>query len=146
MSSDMLTKLSDTVPYLIPNVFGTAARNKTENIRVEFLRRAHTLMQFDHACDLAASEIYDSHKNLYLALSGGSDSDDDGEGGLDSTVRAALQPELQRLHAAEAVFTVLASSAAAATRLLSLPRAQLAAAATITTSGLSFIKNACVAA
>lgn len=54
---------------------GLAARNKIENVRVEFLRRARVLMQFDHACDRVASEIYDSHKNLYLALSGGSDSE-----------------------------------------------------------------------
>lgn len=54
---------------------GKTARDKTENIRVEFLRRARVLMDFDHACDRVASEIYDSHKNLYLALSGGSDSE-----------------------------------------------------------------------
>lgn len=54
---------------------GLPVRQEKENIKVTFNRRAKTLIDFDLACDIAASEIYDTHKNLYLALSGGSDSE-----------------------------------------------------------------------
>jgi len=54
---------------------GLPVRQEKENLKVTINRRAKTLIDFDRACDLAASEIYDSHKNLYLALSGGSDSE-----------------------------------------------------------------------
>lgn len=54
---------------------GQALRVKDENVKITFNRRAKSLVNFDQACDQVASEIYDSHKNLYLALSGGSDSE-----------------------------------------------------------------------
>lgn len=54
---------------------GKPSRINKENLQVLFNQRAKTLMSFDQACDQTAQEIYDSHKNLYLALSGGSDSE-----------------------------------------------------------------------
>lgn len=54
---------------------GASVRHSKENLRVTFNQRAKTLLDFNHACDIVASEIYDSHKNLYLAFSGGSDSE-----------------------------------------------------------------------
>jgi hypothetical protein len=54
---------------------GKPARIEKENIRVTFNRRAKTLIDFNQICDQTAKEIYDSHKNLYLAISGGSDSE-----------------------------------------------------------------------
>lgn len=54
---------------------GFPVRQEKENLTVRFEQRAKTLIDFDLACDIAASEIYDTHKNLYLALSGGSDSE-----------------------------------------------------------------------
>ena len=54
---------------------GLPVRQEKENLKVTFNSRAKTLMDFNRACDIAASEIYDTHKNLYLALSGGSDSE-----------------------------------------------------------------------
>jgi hypothetical protein len=54
---------------------GKSNRVDKENLQVVFNRRAKTLLSFDQACDQTAHEIYDSHKNLYLAFSGGSDSE-----------------------------------------------------------------------
>ena len=54
---------------------GKPARTGKENIQVEFRQRAKTLINFDLACDIAAGEIYDTHKDLYLGLSGGADSE-----------------------------------------------------------------------
>lgn len=54
---------------------GLGARTGKENLKVAFNKRAKTLLDFDLACDQVAEEIYDSSKNLYLALSGGSDSE-----------------------------------------------------------------------
>jgi len=54
---------------------GHEVRTEKENLKVTFNRKAKTLLSFDQACDQAAGEIYDSYKNLYLALSGGSDSE-----------------------------------------------------------------------
>jgi len=54
---------------------GKATRTKKENLKVTFKKRAKNLMDFDKACDQAANEIYQTSKNLYIALSGGSDSE-----------------------------------------------------------------------
>lgn len=54
---------------------GASTRTEKENIQVEFRQRAKTLINFDLACDIAAQEIYDTHKDLYLGLSGGADSE-----------------------------------------------------------------------
>ena len=54
---------------------GASVRTGKENIRVEFRQRAKTLINFDLACDMAAREIYDTHTDLYLGLSGGADSE-----------------------------------------------------------------------
>ena len=54
---------------------GASFRTGKENIQVEFCQRAKTLINFDLACDMAAQEIYDTHKDLYLGLSGGADSE-----------------------------------------------------------------------
>lgn len=54
---------------------GAAVRTEKENLKVTFNHRAKTLVDFDLACDQAAKEIYDTSKNLYIALSGGSDSE-----------------------------------------------------------------------
>lgn len=54
---------------------GKVSRISKENIQVDFRTRAKTLIDFDAACDQAAGEIYDTHKNLYLGLSGGADSE-----------------------------------------------------------------------
>lgn len=54
---------------------GLSARVEKENLNVTFNRKAKTLLDFDLACDQAAREIYDCSKNLYVALSGGSDSE-----------------------------------------------------------------------
>lgn len=51
------------------------SRREKENLKVAFNRRAKTLLDFDTACDKVAEEIYDTSKNLFLALSGGSDSE-----------------------------------------------------------------------
>ena len=50
-------------------------RIQKENLKVKFNRPAKNLINFDLACDQAAKEIYDCSKNLYVALSGGSDSE-----------------------------------------------------------------------
>jgi hypothetical protein len=54
---------------------GKPARTGKENLQVTINLRAKTLINFDQACDQVAVEIYDRYKNLYLALSGGSDSE-----------------------------------------------------------------------
>jgi len=54
---------------------GASSRTGKENIQVEICQRAKTLINFDLACNRAAQEIYDTHKNLYLGLSGGADSE-----------------------------------------------------------------------
>ena len=54
---------------------GLDCRRSKENINVDFKKQAQCLMSFDKACDLVAEEIYSAHKNLYLGLSGGSDSE-----------------------------------------------------------------------
>ena len=54
---------------------GKPSRINKENLQVIFNQRAKTLMSFDQACDQTAQEIYDRYKNLYLAMSGGSDSE-----------------------------------------------------------------------
>ncbi len=54
---------------------GKPTRTVKENLKVKFNKRAKKLIDFDIACDQAAKEIYDSSKKLYIALSGGSDSE-----------------------------------------------------------------------
>lgn len=54
---------------------GLGVRQQKENLKVEFHRQASGLMPFDQACDQVAQEIYDTHRNLYVALSGGCDSE-----------------------------------------------------------------------
>lgn len=54
---------------------GQKQRVQRENLQVKFLRKAKSLISFDDACDQAAKEIYQQHKNLYLGLSGGADSE-----------------------------------------------------------------------
>jgi hypothetical protein len=54
---------------------GSPVRTQKENLKVKFNRRAKNLINFDLACDQAAKEIYDCSKNLYVAFSGGSDSE-----------------------------------------------------------------------
>jgi hypothetical protein len=54
---------------------GDPVRTQKENLKVKFNRRANNLINFDLACDQAAKEIYDCSKNLYVAFSGGSDSE-----------------------------------------------------------------------
>jgi hypothetical protein len=54
---------------------GASSRTGKENIQVKFRRQAKTLINFDLACNMAAQEIFDTHKDLYLGLSGGADSE-----------------------------------------------------------------------
>lgn len=54
---------------------GLPKRSRTENLQVNFVHKAKSILPFDQACDLAAVDLYDNFKNLYLALSGGSDSE-----------------------------------------------------------------------
>lgn len=54
---------------------GLARRRSKENVKVEFKKQASNLIPFNKACDLVAEEIYDICKDLYLGLSGGSDSE-----------------------------------------------------------------------
>ena len=54
---------------------GLPKRKQKENLRVTFNQKADKIMQFDQACDQTAQEIYSKHKNLYVALSGGCDSE-----------------------------------------------------------------------
>jgi|688.fasta_scaffold244538_1 hypothetical protein len=54
---------------------GLPARVNRENLQVKFNSTAKSVVQFDRACDLVAEEIADTHRNLYLAMSGGSDSE-----------------------------------------------------------------------
>lgn len=54
---------------------GLPLRVVKENLQVKINRKAKFLPNFDTICNQTAVEIYDSHKNLYLALSGGSDSE-----------------------------------------------------------------------
>lgn len=54
---------------------GLAKRKQKENLRVIFNQKADKIIPFDQACDQVAHEIYSQHKNLYVALSGGCDSE-----------------------------------------------------------------------
>lgn len=54
---------------------GKSTRTAKENLKVSFNQKAKQLIDFDRACDQVAREIYQSSKNLYVALSGGSDSE-----------------------------------------------------------------------
>jgi len=54
---------------------GHSYRTEKEDIQVKIGRRARTLINFDLACDMAVQEIYDTHRDLYLGLSGGADSE-----------------------------------------------------------------------
>lgn len=54
---------------------GLPKRKQKENLRVIFNQKADKIIPFDQACDQTAQEIYSEHKNLYVALSGGCDSE-----------------------------------------------------------------------
>ena len=54
---------------------GLPKRKQKENLRVIFNQKADKIIPFDQACDQTAQEIYNKHKNLYVALSGGCDSE-----------------------------------------------------------------------
>lgn len=54
---------------------GLAKRRQKENLQVKFNQKANKILPFDQACDQTAHEIYSEHKNLYVAFSGGCDSE-----------------------------------------------------------------------
>lgn len=54
---------------------GLPKRKFKENLKVNFSQKADKIMPFDVACDKAAQELYANHKNLFVALSGGCDSE-----------------------------------------------------------------------
>jgi hypothetical protein len=54
---------------------GLQRRKQKENLRVIFNQKADKIAPFDQVCDQTAQEIYNQHKNLYVALSGGCDSE-----------------------------------------------------------------------
>lgn len=54
---------------------GQAVRTGFQNISMTFNQTASTIMPFDKACDQAAEMIYAEHKNIYVELSGGCDSE-----------------------------------------------------------------------
>lgn len=54
---------------------GAAFRTNSQNINMTFSRAATTIMPFEKACDQVAEMIYAEHKNIYLELSGGCDSE-----------------------------------------------------------------------
>ena len=54
---------------------GLAKRKQKENLRVVFNQKIDKIIPFNQACDQVAQEIYSEHKNLYVALSGGCDSE-----------------------------------------------------------------------
>ena len=54
---------------------GLPKRKQKENLRVTFNQKANKIIPFDQACDQVAQEIYSEHKNLYVAFSGGCDSE-----------------------------------------------------------------------
>jgi hypothetical protein len=54
---------------------GAANRTLKENLKIDFHARASSMLPFDKACDLVAQDIYSQHKKLFLALSGGCDSE-----------------------------------------------------------------------
>lgn len=54
---------------------GLPVRKRTENLRVEFNKKAESVLPFEQACDIVAQEIYSQHKKLYVTLSGGCDSE-----------------------------------------------------------------------
>ena len=50
-------------------------RQGAEDITVKINQRARELLPFAKACDRVAEEIYSNYKNIYVAMSGGSDSE-----------------------------------------------------------------------
>jgi hypothetical protein len=54
---------------------GLPKRKQKENLRVIFNQKADKIISFDQACDQTAQEIYSQYKNLYVAFSGGADSE-----------------------------------------------------------------------
>lgn len=54
---------------------GRIQRDHKENLRIDIKNTARQLIGFDQACDLAAGEIYETHRDLYLGMSGGADSE-----------------------------------------------------------------------
>ena len=54
---------------------GLPTRNRLENIQIHINRTARGVMDFHQAANQVAGEIYETHHDLYLGLSGGSDSE-----------------------------------------------------------------------
>ena len=54
---------------------GLPVRQGAEDITVKINQRARELLPFAKACDRVAEEIYSNYKNIYVAMSGGSDSE-----------------------------------------------------------------------
>jgi hypothetical protein len=54
---------------------GKSNRVGKENLLVQFSQKAKTLLPINKACDLVATEIADTYKNIFVCLSGGSDSE-----------------------------------------------------------------------
>ena len=54
---------------------GMPKRKQKENLHVVVNQKADKIIPFKQACDQTAQEIYSRHKNLYVALSGGCDSE-----------------------------------------------------------------------
>lgn len=54
---------------------GLPKRRRQENLKVIFTQRTSTVMSFHEACDKTAVEISSKYKNLYVAFSGGCDSE-----------------------------------------------------------------------
>jgi hypothetical protein len=54
---------------------GHIPRIHKENLTLNFKEKADNILPFDQCCDQTAHEIADTYKNLYIALSGGADSE-----------------------------------------------------------------------
>jgi hypothetical protein len=54
---------------------GHIPRKSKENLTLTFKEKANTILPFEQCCDQTAQEIADTCKNLFLALSGGLDSE-----------------------------------------------------------------------
>lgn len=54
---------------------GVIPRNKSENVRVNFAEQTESIIDFDTICDITANEIAKQYDNLYIAMSGGADSE-----------------------------------------------------------------------
>jgi hypothetical protein len=54
---------------------GSIPRKFKENFTVTFKQKANSIIPYDQICDITAQEIANNYNNLYLALSGGADSE-----------------------------------------------------------------------